>query len=336
MKVAQIVDSRRENWRQLEELAWQMESRGRRKMPAPTIVRFGTLYRAACADLALADAYQLPPNTVAYLHHLVGRAHNQLYRSRRFNVRLWAHELFVTVPRRLYSDNCLRLAFFLFWSVFIGSLLLARSSPEFAKGMLGQEWLTGMEENFSEPLGTNPKDSGTMFRFDRNPNVNSFMAGYYIQHNTGIGLKCFAYGLLFGIGGLFATVYNAAALGASFGYMMTVPQRDNFFQFVTAHGPFELTAIVLSAAAGMRLGFALVHTGGLTRRESMRLAGREAMPTMGAAIAMFGLAALIEGFLSPSSAPYAIKAFVAVLSSGLLMVYFILLGYPGEPARAAR
>ena len=40
------------------------------------------------------------------------------------------------------------------------------------------------------------------------------------------------------------------------------------------------------------------------------------------------LAALIEGFLSPSSAPYWIKAAVAVLSSGLLMAYFVVLGYP--------
>ena len=51
-------------------------------------------------------------------------------------------------------------------------------------------------------------------------------------------------------------------LGAAFGHMGTVEQRDNFFQFVTAHGPFELTAIVLSAAAGMRLGFSLVDTHG--------------------------------------------------------------------------
>ena len=48
-----------------------------------------------------------------------------------------------------------------------------------------------------------------------------------------------------GIGGLFATIYNAAVLGATFGHMATMPQRENLFHFVTAHGPFELTAIVL-------------------------------------------------------------------------------------------
>jgi hypothetical protein len=54
------------------------------------------------------------------------------------------------------------------------------------------------------------------------------------------------------------------------------------------------------------------------------------MPVMGAAMVMFFMAALIEGFLSPSAAPYAVKIFVALLSSGLLAVYFIVLGFPNQ------
>jgi uncharacterized membrane protein SpoIIM required for sporulation len=67
---------------------------------------------------------------------------------------------------------------------------------------------------------------------------------------------------------------------------------------------------------------------GLRRSASLRKTARETMPVMGAAMILFFLAALIEGFLSPSSAPYWIKAAVAVLSSGLLMAYFVVLGYP--------
>ena len=108
--------------------------------------------------------------------------------------------------------------------------------------------------------------------------------------------------------------------------MTTVPQASNFCHFVTAHGPFELTAILLSAAAGMRLGFALVLTGGLTRADSVRRAGTLAMPAMGAAIVLFLLAAFIEGFVSPSSLPYEVKAAVGAVSAGILMIYFVMLG----------
>ena len=85
---------------------------------------------------------------------------------------------------------------------------------------------------------------------------------------------------------------------------------------------------MLSAAAGMRLGFSIVFTRGLARTVSLRRAAKESLPTMGAAGIMFAMAALIEGFLSPSAAPYWVKAAVAVFSAGSLMFYFVILGYP--------
>ena len=77
MKVADLIAARQPNWIELEHLCGKM---GKSSMPPEDVHRFSTLYRAACADLALAEAYQLPPNTVVYLHRLVARAHNQLYR----------------------------------------------------------------------------------------------------------------------------------------------------------------------------------------------------------------------------------------------------------------
>jgi uncharacterized membrane protein SpoIIM required for sporulation len=332
MKVADLLETRRANWRQLDELCAQMERRRKRQMGADAVTRFAALYRSACADLALAESYQLPSGTVRYLHQLVGRAHNQLYPSRKFNLAAWREELLFRVPQRLFSDPCLWLAFILFWGIFLLSMLLAAEvklpgsarAPVrgYAEALVGQEMLEQMQGNFSEPLQ------------GRDPNASAAMSVFYINHNTGIGLKCFAGGLLFGIGGIFITTFNAAYLGAIFGYMLNTPERDNFFQFVTAHGPFELTAIVLSAAAGFRLGFAIIDTQGYSRLESLRRAGKIAMPTVGAAIILFFLAALIEAFISPSSLPYEAKAFVAFVSSGLLVFYFVMLGWPREDRRA--
>jgi len=327
MKVAKLLESRRANWRALEELCRKLERGSKRKVGAVAIQRFAALYRAACADLALADAYQLPPATVNYLHQLVARAHNQLYRSRTFDFRAWMRELFVEVPQRLFNDVCLRLAFVLFWGFFLAAMYLssvASPVPQFPRKLVGNETLDRIQQMYADPIGTQGSATGG----------EGLMAGYYINHNTSIGLRCFAAGLLFGVGGLFTTVFNAIFLGSIFGYMTRVPQQENFFHFVTAHGPFELTAIVLSAGAGMRLGFSLVDTGGLTRRDSLVKAGREAMPTMGAAIVLFALAALIEGFLSPSSAPYIVKAAVAAISTGMLMFYFVILGYPRDDVDA--
>jgi uncharacterized membrane protein SpoIIM required for sporulation len=220
-----------------------------------------------------------------------------------------------------------QLAFVLFWGIFVLSAFLAASPQlwsDYAEQILGDETINQLESNFSDPIG------------GRNAVMNPLMASFYIYNNTGIGLKCFAGGLLI-IPGVLITAFNAAFLGASFGYMARpeIPQGVNFFHFVTAHGPFELTAIVLSAGAGLRLGLAWLHTNGLTRIASLRRTADEAMPIMGAAMILFFLAALIEAFLSPSAAPYAVKAIVALVCSGLLMFYFVVLGYPRKEERAA-
>jgi uncharacterized membrane protein SpoIIM required for sporulation len=322
MKVVELLEARRENWRHLEQLCTAMQTKGRRRLDGEGVARFTSLYRAACADLALADAYHLPPNMVAYLHHLVARAHNQLYRARRFNVHAWAIEIFRNVPRRLYNDNALRLAFVLFWGIFLVSMLLARSSPQYAHELIGREAMAQYQENFSRPI------SG------RDPNESFLMAGFYIWNNAGIGMECFVFGLFAGIGGLFKTVFNAAYLGGVFGFMSTSPQKNNFFEFVTAHGPFELTAVVLAAGAGMRLGFSLLYTQGRSRLNSLRAAGKESLPSIMVAVILFLLAAFVEGFISPSSLPYWLKAFVAAASSALLMVYFVVLGQPPRESHA--
>ncbi len=326
MKVAELVEQRRQNWQELERLCDLAQRSRKKKMGAARVTRFATLYRAACADLALADSYQLPPNTVQYLHRLVGRAHNQLYRSRDFAYAKWSDMLLVEAPQRIFNDRCVQLAFCLFWGGFILSAVLAYSEnvwPDYAQQMLTQAKIEQMEAMFEDPIQ------------GRNSQANFAMAGYYIRNNTSIGLKCFAGGVLV-VPGLFITLFNAVFLGASFGYMARpdVAEGVNFLHFVTAHGPFELTAIVLSSGAGLRIGVAWLYTGGLTRIASLQKTGRDAIPIMGAAIVMFFLAAMIEAFLSPSAAPYWLKAAVAVISSGMLTFYFVVLGLPREVFRA--
>ncbi|MEM6655166.1 MAG: stage II sporulation protein M [Planctomycetota bacterium] len=323
MKTAELVAGHAPQWRQLEQLCTQLESRGTRiKLGAHRRTEFAALYRSACADLALADAYQLPAETTRYLHNLVGRAHNLLYRVENAHASDWWEELMQRVPRRLYRDNYLRLAAALFWGGFLASALLASrygAMPNYAETVLGQDQIQQLEQMYAEPTNQG-----------RGLNDNVGMSGFYLWHNTTIGLRCFVMGVLLGIGGMFETLFNAVFLGAAFGHMSTTPESDNFFTFVTAHGPFELTAIVMSAAAGMRLGFSIVDTGGLRRADSLMLAGRQALPTMFAAVFLFLFAAFIEGFISPSALPYSLKSMVAVLSTLALLGYLIVLGQAGD------
>ncbi len=123
-----------------------------RKLGAKGVARFASLYRSACADLALADAYRLPPDTIGYLHQLVGRAHNQLYRSQTFRWREWGYEMFRALPRRLLLDRALWLASLVFWGVFGLSFLLSYSSREYTEEVVGEAMMANMQDMYSGPI----------------------------------------------------------------------------------------------------------------------------------------------------------------------------------------
>src|SRR5262245_713217 len=168
MNVSEILDHRQGNGEELRRLCGLLESNKRTRLTPDVMTRFASLYRAACADLALADAYHLPPGIVQYLHQLVARAHNQLYRSRQFTTRVWFHEMFYRVPRRLFRDKYLWLSFVLFFGFGVASYFLARFVPEFAQAAIPADQRESMEQMYAQET-TRGGFGG-----------DSFMAGFYV------------------------------------------------------------------------------------------------------------------------------------------------------------
>jgi uncharacterized membrane protein SpoIIM required for sporulation len=324
MKAEDILEKRKVQWNKLEEcLARRSVGIRKRTWTPEQVLEFSELYRNACTDLALAQAYRLPPQTVDYLHNLVGRAHNHLYRSQKYDVSSWWNIMFRDAPQQIFRDPCVHVATLLFFGLFFLSALIAwnpQMFPDFETRVLKEAQIQQLEENFAEEIGTQGN-------FDRYVT----MAGFYIRNNTGIGLQCFGYGPLI-LPTLYTLIYNAVILGTSFGYMARsdVDAGKNFFEFVTAHGPFELSAIALSAGAGLRLGLGMLSTAGFTRLASFKIQARRALPVISASGALFIFAAFTEGFISPSPLPYALKAFWAIMSSTAMMFYFVVLGAPRE------
>ena len=323
MRIADLLERRKESWKELEELCDKLGARRFRffKQGIST-TRFSSLYRAACTDLSMAEQYQLPPSTVEYLHRLVGRAHSQLYRSRRLPWHRTTTYLTLIIPHAIFRDICVFIAALFFYGSFtLGALFSANEKlyPTFPETILGSEQIDALETMYNEPIGNASRKHYLM------------ASARYIQHNTGIGLQCYALGPL-----LLPTIcilgYNGMFLGTAFGYMLRpdVDQGKNFLEFVTAHGTFELTAIALAAAAGLRVGVGLFSTGGLSRMESIRLNAERSIPIVIGSVILFVLAAFVEGCLSSSPLSYLIKSFFAVASSGALVAYIVLLGFPTQ------
>jgi uncharacterized membrane protein SpoIIM required for sporulation len=98
------------------------------------------------------------------------------------------------------------------------------------------------------------------------------------------------------------------------------------WSFVAPHGVLELPAIFIAGGAGFRIAQGLLFPGVLPRRDSLARAGFEAVQLLVGTIPILIIAGLIEGFVSPTNLPVALKFSMAAALFVLLNAYLSGLG----------
>jgi uncharacterized membrane protein SpoIIM required for sporulation len=121
---------------------------------------------------------------------------------------------------------------------------------------------------------------------------------FLIVNNTRVAILAFVAGIFFCMGSVIILAYNGMVLGAVGGVLVASGDGAFFVELVAAHGVLELSAIVVGAAAGLRMGWALVDPGLLPRREALQLAAHAAIRMLVGSIPWIGIAGIIEAFIS--------------------------------------
>jgi uncharacterized membrane protein SpoIIM required for sporulation len=312
----EFVAAREERWAALESLLDRRDT----ARDGEALRRVAALYRALCADVMQVRSQGFGPDLRWRLDALATRANSFLYRAPRSEGAARLREMIAEFPREVRRQGAFVLvASALFWVPFAVGSIGALLAPGFPERVLPAETLEQMSSAYSKGFAEG-RASGT----------DAAMAGFYVQNNIGIAFRCFATGALFGTGSVFFLVYNGLVTGAVVGYLLSTGHGRNILTFVCGHSPFELGAIVIAGAAGLMVGYAMIDTGGLTRVAALRRAGRSALTLVVGAAVMLLVAALVEGFWSPSSAPDAFKWALAVVNTALCF------GYLGWGARGSR
>jgi len=128
---------------------------------------------------------------------------------------------------------------------------------------------------------------------------------------------------------LYRTMENMAIIGA---YMIDAGRADLFFGLLLPHGMLELTIIFLGAAAGLRMAWAWMAPGVLTRGRALAAEGRRLGAIAIGAAGWLLISALVEAFVTPSTLP----AWARLLVGGLVWAAFLgyLLVFGRRAARA--
>jgi uncharacterized membrane protein SpoIIM required for sporulation len=285
----------RAEWQELEEHLDRVLKRTSKQPKEPLRgERIAALYRRACEHLALARARSYPAYLLDRLDRLTADAHQVIYQQREFGATALWRIVSRDFPRAVRADAAyvwIATALFAVPTVVLGVLVYYQ--PDLILSVVDAATAAEFEQMYStvaESIGRT-RDAGddwTMF-------------GFYISNNVGIAFQCFASGLAAGLGSIFFLVYNGAMFGAVAGYLTERGLGDTFFSFVVTHGSFELTAIALSGAAGLKLGHSLLKPGRRTRGESLVFAARECVVIIYGVTAMLVVAAAVEAFWSSSS-----------------------------------
>jgi uncharacterized membrane protein SpoIIM required for sporulation len=313
---AAFTSRRSQDWNELDVLVKRARG-GLKKLSLADVSRLSPLYRDLCADLAAAQAARYSAPLVDSLQALTAGAHTVVYgvNAKSGTSRIRLRSIVLAFPRAIRRHRlAMAISFFLFFLPFFGAFFLSMRDPAFAFRVCPETQLHQLTEAYAKGF-----DGG------RDTGQGALMAGFYVNNNVGIALRCFATGIFFGLGSVFYLIQNGFATGAIIGYVASQGAGDNILTFIVGHSSFELGAIVIAGGAGLSVGWSLVAPGEKTRVASLQYAGKDAAILAGGAAVMLFIAAAIEAFWSASSVPAEIKRAAGALAL-LTVMSFIVIG----------
>ena len=314
MTVDRFVEDRHARWARLGNLIFEANGRVERLAP-DDVLELGRLYRSASSDLAVARRDFALDAATERLNDLVAAAHALVYseaptsgrRLRRFVL----HELPASVRA---NSRFTAVSFAAFAIPLLATFAIGLLLPEIAATALPAETRQHLAERrlwTDIPEGFRP-----------------LMGPLIIVNNVRVAIVAFAGGLTAGALTLYLLASNGAFLGTVLAVVQDYGLSGGLLTFTAAHGPLELSCIVLSGGAGLRLAWALLRPGERSRRDALRLAGAQAIRVMLLVVPALGVAGILEAFLSPSDAPLAVKVSVGLVAGLALWGYIALVGRP--------
>jgi len=319
-----FIAKRENDWNELEQFItgnnWKGIFAAARRKNRDRASWFPEAFRQLTGDLNTAKSNGFDPDLIERLNRLTLEGNQVLYGPKSFSPKLFFEFLFRTFPRSVrarwksFGACCL-----IFFGLAVFTALACVRFPGFVYELMSP-WEASMLEEMYDP-------ESPYYLKPREISADAEMFGYYIYHNISIAFMTFAGGILAGVGSLFFLAFNGIFIGAAAGHIINCGYYETFFSFVIGHSAFELTAIVLSAAAGFQLGYRLFITQGQSRGASLREAGKTALPLISGSGLMLVIAAVIEAFWSSR---HEINQTVRFAAGGamilLVFFYFALAG----------
>jgi uncharacterized membrane protein SpoIIM required for sporulation len=272
------------DWQRLD-AACRRGGEGLAHMDGREIADVVRLYLRASTNLTEVRSRYHDPALERHLNELVGRARQAVYSGRPrtsrgfvavFGAR-YRHAIRETAPFILVAAALMVVVILATW-------LWVAWSPAARAGVIPPQ----------------AQDAIRRFSGGRDPSLgpSQAVAPTILFNNVQVAFLAFALGITLGIGTIYIVVQNAALLGVLAGAFQAAGHAAGFWALIVPHGLLELTAICISAGAGLRIGWAIIDPGDRSRTKALAEEAASAVMVVIGVIPAFIVAAAIEGFVT--------------------------------------
>jgi len=269
-------------------------------------------------DLSYSRTFYPDSKSTAYLNSLAARIHQEIYRNKKEQRKSLLKFFTAEQPRLLkkYQKNLLYSFLIFSVSVCIGWISTANDAG-FSELILGETYIKMTMENIDK--------NDPMAIYKQKGETSSFL--FISSNNIRVALLAFVSGITLSLGTAIVLFYNGIMLGVFHYIFYTKGLLATMMTTVWIHGTLEISAIIISGAAGFIIGNSILFPGTYSRTDSFKLGAQDGVKVILGVVPVFIAAGFLEGFITRlTEMPLYIK--LSIIGISLIYIVWFYIVYP--------
>lgn len=316
MDIDRYIQRNEPTWRRLEQLS-RIGARNVSRLGDDEVDELISLYQRVSAHLSHARSNYADPDLNARLSGVLGEARVVIYRRRGNPVRAVGRFFSETFPAAVWASRR-----------FVLAATLAFMVPAVGMGV----WLANAPAalDAAVPPELQRLIAESEFESYYSSDAAQSFASYVTINNVQVAFLAFALGVIPLVGTGWVLVLNGMNVGVMAAVMHRAGEAAQFWGLILPHGLLEIAAILVAGAAGLRVSWAIVAPGERRRTAALGEEGQRAVVIVMGLVLCFAVAGFVEGFVTPSDLPTALRIAVGAAVLAAFVVYVVALGSRAE------
>jgi uncharacterized membrane protein SpoIIM required for sporulation len=197
-------------------------------------------------------------------------------------------------------------------------ILSAAYDKDFAKIILGEDYVNQTIENIKSGNAVGVYQSGSTW--------GSTIG--IIFNNIGVGAKLYIYGIVGGVGTLYALLSNSVMLGSFQYFFYDYGALKDSARGIWLHGVFEIFAMVVEAMCGLILGASILFPRTYSRFSSFKNGFRDSFKIFLSTVPFTICAGIIEGYVTRHALTMPLFLNLIIIFGSLAVIGFYYFVYP--------